>query len=461
MKKIITFLSLLLFSFFANTQTTIILTSVPNYTVNDAHIFIAGNFNGWNAGDANFELQKNAKQKYQIKMSQSLGTNIEFKFTLGSWNTVEKGANNEEISNRTLTIGNDDTLYFSVANWANNTSNSTASENVEILTDSFYIPQLDRYRTIRLYLPKDYNTSSVSYPVIYMHDGQNLFDDATSFSGEWHVDESLNSLIEQEHQPVIVVGIDNGGAERINELTPWANETYGGGDGDKYVNFIIETLKPYIDQNFRTLPDRQNTTIWGSSLGGLISLYAILKYPETFGKAGVFSPSLWFNDRIYSLAAISDISYKNKIYFLAGGKEGDGSVVPNCQRLIDTLKDNNYYMDSIEYKAVPSGTHSESFWSSEFSDAFKWLFSKQNYIDKTGSLWIFPNPTNDIINIYSNKENVQVFYQIVDSKGNIFKSDSFVNLIQLDLSSIPNGVYVFNSFTSEETFINHKIIISK
>lgn len=458
MNRIILFVFLSLVNIYISAQTTIILSHVPSYTINDAQIFIVGNFNSWNPGDLNYKLQKNSDEKYQINLNIAQGTNIEFKFTQGTWGTVEKSENNAEISNRELTIGLNDTIYLSVENWSNSSSNSTASENTQILTDSFYIPQLNRYRTIRIYLPADYKTSTIKYPVIYMHDGQNLFDDLTSFSGEWKVDESLNSLISEDFRKVIVVGIDNGGTERINELTPWPNPNYGGGDGDKYVRFIIETLKPYIDLNFRTLPDRQNTSIWGSSLGGLISLYAVLKYPEIFGKAGVFSPSLWFNDSIYSLAANSNISFKNKIYILAGGNEGDASVISNCERLINTLKSNNYCTDSINFKSVPSGTHSEKFWSEEFPDAFKWLFSKQNYIDKSGSLWLFPNPTQNFINIYSNITDQIIFFQIVDSKGKIFYSDSFINQLNLDISALPMGIYILNSYTSNQIIKNQKII---
>lgn len=458
MNRIILIIFFSLVNIYISAQTTIILSHVPTYTINDAQIFIAGNFNSWNPGDSNYKLHKNANEKYQIKLNLVQGTKIEFKFTQGTWATVEKGANFEEISNRKYTIGNNDTLYLTIENWSNSSSNSTASDNVQILADSFYIPQLERYRTIRIFLPADYQTSQKKYPVIYMHDGQNLFDDATSFSGEWKVDESLNSLFSEGFPPVIVVGIDNGGTERINELTPWTNPEYGGGDGDKYVKFIIETLKPYIDSHFRTLSNRENTSIWGSSLGGLISLYAVLEYPEIFGKAGVFSPSLWFNDSIYKLAANSDISFKNKIYILAGGNEGDGSVIQDCQKLIDSLKKNNYCIDSVKFKSVPSGTHSESFWSTEFPDAFKWLFSKQSYINKSGLLWIFPNPIKNNMNIYSNLKDQKIYFQIINSNGNIFISDSFINNLSIDISELPTGIYFINSYTSQQIIKNQKIV---
>jgi alpha-glucosidase len=122
-----------------------------------------------------------------------------------------------------------------------------------------------------------------------MHDGQNLFDNATSFAGEWKVDEILDSLYTYRGFSAIVVAIYNDDKERINEYSPWKNDSLGiGGDGDKYVKFIVNTLKPFIDRHYRTLSGRENTAIMGSSMGGLISLYAALEYPDVFGNAGIF-----------------------------------------------------------------------------------------------------------------------------------------------------------------------------
>ncbi|MGB7842151.1 MAG: alpha/beta hydrolase-fold protein, partial [Salinimicrobium sp.] len=154
---------------------------------------------------------------------------------------------------------------------------STASPNVS--TFEIAAPQLDTIRKIWVYLPENYETSEESYPVLYMHDAQNLFDAATSYSGEWKVDEVLDSL---KTPQVIVVGIEHGNDKRIEELTPYPNEKYGGGKADAYVNFLMITLKPHIDATYRTLPDAENTAIMGSSLGGLTSFYAAIKYPETF-----------------------------------------------------------------------------------------------------------------------------------------------------------------------------------
>ena len=149
---------------------------------------------------------------------------------------------------------------------------STASKNVSIIEKEFIIPELNNIsHKIWVYLPPNYDQSSKKYPVIYMHDGQNLFDNATSYIGEWEVDETLNELFNKTGKGFIVVGIENGGEERINEYTPWKNEKYGGGKGEIYIDFLVNTLKPYIDVTYRTKPQQKHTGLIGSSLGGLIS----------------------------------------------------------------------------------------------------------------------------------------------------------------------------------------------
>src|SRR5688572_7394439 len=166
----------------------------------------------------------------------------------------------------------------------------TLAENAYILDEAFYMPQLQRSRRIWLYLPPEYSASGKSYPVIYMHDGQNLFDATTAFGGaEWGIDETLNTV----KNKCIIVGIDNGGAKRINEYNFYDNEQHGAGEGRAYVSFIVDTLKPYIDKTYRTLADRDHTFTAGSSLGGLISFYAAMWYPQVFGGGGIFSPAFW------------------------------------------------------------------------------------------------------------------------------------------------------------------------
>lgn len=247
-----------------------------------------------------------------------------------------------------------------------NAQESMLSKNVSnFMIDA---PQLNTKKRIWLYLPEDYKTSNKKYPVIYMHDAQNLFDKKTSFVGEWNVDETLDSLKTQ----VIVVGIEHGNEKRLDELTPFSNEKYGGGNGDAYLEFIVKTLKPHIDANYRTKTKANNTIIFGSSLGGLISYYAVLKYPKVFGKAGVFSPSFWFSNKIYEMTEKSD-KIKAKIYFLFGDKESD-ELVSEIKKM-EILLDRNrcYCLHLNKSLMVEGGEHNEKLWREGFADAIKWL----------------------------------------------------------------------------------------
>lgn len=183
-------------------------------------------------------------------------------------------------------------------------------------------PQLGNQRHLLVYLPPSYkNESKRHYPVLYMQDGQNLFDNATSFAGEWGVDEAMENLAHQEGLEAIVVGIPNSGRNRLAEYSPFPDSQLGGGLGDKYLSFVAHTVKPLIDRDFRTLPDRSNCGIMGSSMGGLISLYAFFHCPDLFGFVGVMSPSLWFgHGRIFTY--VRDAAYHpGKIYLDVGTRE--------------------------------------------------------------------------------------------------------------------------------------------
>ena len=243
---------------------------------------------------------------------------------------------------------------------------STASKQVSTFT--IEAPQLQTTKKIWMYVPENYLTSKKKFSVIYMHDAQNLFDTKTSYSGEWNVDEKLDSLKAQ----VIIVGIEHGNTKRIDELTPFKNEKYGGGKADSYLEFIVKTLKPQIDATFRTKTKKRNTIIMGSSLGGLTSYYAVLKYPKVFGKAGVFSPSFWFTKDIYNLTENSK-KIKSKIYFLCGDTESD-DMVADLNRIEYLLNSNRCYCLNLnEKKIVKGGQHNEKLWRDNFIKAVLWL----------------------------------------------------------------------------------------
>jgi predicted alpha/beta superfamily hydrolase len=209
-------------------------------------------------------------------------------------------------------------------------------------------PQLNNQRDILVYLPPSYATGEQRYPVLYMQDGQNLFDNATSFAGEWGVDETMELLSRELGLEAIVVGIPNMGQQRLNEYSPFVDPHLGGGNGRAYTTFITNTLKPLIDRDFRTLPDKVHTGIMGSSMGGLISLYAFFQQPHTFGFAGVMSPSLWFAEKGIYRHVENAAFHQGKIYLDAGTREMGGSPRTATQR----ARSRRYYASVRRMKRI-------------------------------------------------------------------------------------------------------------
>ena len=252
---------------------------------------------------------------------------------------------------------------------------STQLPNVSIIEKEFIIEGLNEIsHKIWVYLPPNYTDSKKNFPVIYMHDAQNLFDAKTSFIGEWNVDETLNEIYKKTGKGFIVVGVENGGEERINEYTPWEHKKYGGGKGEIYMNFIVNTLKPYIDTNYRTKPQQKYTGLIGSSLGGLISYYGGLKYPTVFGKIGALSTSFWFSDEVLKFTEEHGKQNRIKLYLLVGGKEGEKMDV-DTKNMEKLLLETGFKKQNLTTKINPEGTHSETFWSSEFLEVISWLYN--------------------------------------------------------------------------------------
>lgn len=250
---------------------------------------------------------------------------------------------------------------------------STAQPNVHVLPAPFVIPGLNRERAVRIYLPPDYAHRQGRYPVLYMHDGQNLFDDATAFAGEWGVDEALNALAKSRGLKVIVVGVDNGGEQRVRELSAWDSPEYGKGEGEQYMAFIVDVLKPWVDQHYRTLSDPRHTAIMGSSMGGLISSYAISRYPQVFGGAGIFSPAYWFAPQVFADMRARPPPPQERVYFYAGGSES-ATMVPDMERMVATLRWAGTPAKNLQVRVNPVGRHNEAAWRAEFPRAVAWLF---------------------------------------------------------------------------------------
>jgi predicted alpha/beta superfamily hydrolase len=359
------------------------LTTAPDAVPEGTPVYVAGSFNGWNPGDPNFRMRRSGAGHFAIVLPETVRGPIEFKFTLGSWDTAEASESGHDAPNRVFMVPEAGPAAYSgtVPAWRvpGSARRSTATASVGVLSEAMSIPELGRTRRVWIYLPPDYGTSTRRYPVLYMHDGQNVFDAATSYAGEWGVDETLDSLHVQEDRGAIVVAVDNAQERRFDEYSPWKHPEHGGGDGDGYVDFLANTLKPHIDRHYRTLPDRQHTGVAGSSMGGVISLYAALKHPEVFGSAGVFSPALWVTPPLFDVARTFDPSRpKPRLYFVSGVLEGTrpGAYVEAQQFMVAALASAGF-RPGHEIVALDhaDGTHTEGFWRREFPAAFRWMFA--------------------------------------------------------------------------------------
>ena len=233
-------------------------------------------------------------------------------------------------------------------------------------------PELENVRDLLAYLPPSYGDGDRRYPVIYMHDGQNLFDQATSFGGEWRVDETMEEAA-GEGVEAIVIGVPNMGEERCEEYSPWVDARAGGGCGNDYLEFLVRTVKPLVDESFRTLPDREHTGIVGSSMGGLISLYAFFREPHHFGACGAMSPALWFGKRAILPFVEAAEAPPGRIWLDVGTGEGARTVM-NVRLLRDLLHRKGYVEgESLRVMIAAGAAHNEAAWGRRIKKAIPFL----------------------------------------------------------------------------------------
>jgi predicted alpha/beta superfamily hydrolase len=239
------------------------------------------------------------------------------------------------------------------------------------IIDNFASTQLGNSRKLRIYLPPGYDANSQQrYPVLYMHDGQNLFDPKTAaYGAAWEIGSIVDKLIATGAiEPIIVVGIDNAGEQRIAEYTPCCDKKYGGGKLDAYAAFIVDTVKPWADANLRTQKDREHTAIMGSSLGGIASVYIGQKYPQIFSMAGGVSSSFWWNDQMF----IKDLPASPQVkFYIDAGTDNDG--IEDTRKMRDAMQAKGY---KLYYHEAEGGNHNEKSWAARVDLPLSWFFRR-------------------------------------------------------------------------------------
>lgn len=253
-------------------------------------------------------------------------------------------------------------------------SNATVPPPTKDTEAGLWSPQLRNRRDVDVYLPPSY-ADGRRHPVVYMHDGQNLTDPSTAFAGTWGLNEVLLRLAERRIEP-IVVGIHNT-KDRVSEYSPFPDSRLGGGSGDAYLSFIADTIKPRIDRLYRTRRSAAHTAILGSSMGGLISLYAWFNRPDVFGSAGGLSPSLWFGrTRLFEYIESAAVPRGKRLYVDVGTAEGAGTL-RDVRQLRSILRARGVGRGVLSYLEDRGGRHNEAAWGRRVERAIELLVRRQ------------------------------------------------------------------------------------
>lgn len=354
---------------------TLILTTDED---DDRPVFISGNFNNWLTQDNNFQMKKleEGKYSYVFPPDFEISFPLEYKFTKGDWSEVEIDRYGNKTLNRIIPEFKEHHEAH-VPRWRKNWLPFQPEHlpKIHLISEEFEIPQLNKTRKIWALLPHDYDISEECYPVLYLQDAQNLFNENAAY-GNWQIDKKLAVMSYYGIGKLIVIAIEHAEKDRVIEYNV-GNTLLGKGQGKKYIRFVTDTLKPFVDKNFRTKPQREFTGIGGSSMGGLVSIFSGLMYPEVYGKLMIFSPSLWVLPKIkFSFLDMYE-PMDTKIYLYAGGDESE-TMIKHVKKFKKKLlkQEANKEKMKINLSINEKGKHNESFWSDEFPKAMEWLFFK-------------------------------------------------------------------------------------
>ncbi len=376
MKKLFAFLIfLLIFSVSIYSQVRLEITVKSDSLKSDEKIYITGNqpqFGNWNPGMVS--LHKFDEGIFTETFSFPVNTKLEFKFTKGSWDNEALNADGSIPANTSLVLISDTSIVIDIKNWKDTRKNLSGGITGKVIYHNDFPAEDVLSRNIVVWLPPNYDSLTYKfYPVLYMHDGQNIFNPATSSFGiDWQLDESADSLIRKnEIEDIIIVGICNTHKRR----TEYANTP----DGYRYIKFLTEELKPFIDKTYRTLPDKGNTAVGGSSLGGLISLIMLWENPDVFSKAACLSPAFKVSEYDYVTVVRNSKNFDKdiKLYIDNGGVGLDSLLQPGINEMLDALKEKGFELGKeIYWFKDEEAEHSEAAWAERSWRFLKFLFGK-------------------------------------------------------------------------------------
>lgn len=256
--------------------------------------------------------------------------------------------------------------------------------------EAFPSRHLPARRSLRVYLPEGYRHARRRYPVLYFQDGQNLFDPATAFLGQcWYLHRALDDLVARgKAQPLILVGIDNAGEARIDEYTPTRVRASGhGGRAARYGRMLVQEIKPFIDDRYRTLPDADHTGIGGSSLGALVSLFLAFRYPRVFDKVAAMSPSVWWDNRvILEFGQRFRAHHRPRIWLDVGDQEGSTpqQVIADTRVLRSVLVHKGWEEGrDLKYVEAMHAGHNEQAWAHRAPAMLRYLFPAHRLREET------------------------------------------------------------------------------
>lgn len=361
---------------------TFVVTSLPPKTPANAQLTLGANLGGWNPATKGFAFAPDPTGRPVLTLDLRPGTNVEFKVTRGDWGTVEKNADGSEMKNRVLEVTGRATIELQVARWADSPGvvaprTSTVTGHVELLAQ-VKSPELGNSRDVHVYLPPSYAKGAQRYPVLYLHDGQNVFDEATAFvKQEWKADEAAEALSTRGLE-LIIVAIDNT-KDRLAEYSPFKaplNDYLA--RGVPYLTFVSKTLKPMIDAKYRTKPDAAHTGLAGSSMGGLITLYGVLALPDVFGFGAAFSPSLSVADFSLARWAKTLEGQSTRVYLDLGDRENDSPawnavLVEETEDLAKLLERQGHPTHLVIAKGAH---HTEDAWAARLPAVLEWFVTE-------------------------------------------------------------------------------------